>query len=561
MKSLRLRRMLVAAPSEQKARQLEFDASLTVLLGPNNAGKSSLIKTLFMTFGATPSKVNAEWQALNVHSLVHFDVDDTPYAMVRAAGRYGLFEGQRLLVATSKVAELAPHLASIWDFKLTLSSRTSDAVAPPPAFYFLPFYIDQDGGWNQTWSSFDRLRQFSNWKKDVAEYHTGIFPNDFYVAKATKGNLESKLQEPLARQRLLQQLSRELDRRYQDVGFSVDFTEFQLVIGELLKRAETVKHLQDAYRTKLVGLRSSRDEVVAQQAIVKRTRSELARDYEFATELDDDVSCPTCGTLYHNGVAERFGLSHDESQCTTMLAELKSSLDSIDAEIALENANLAEARIEFFELDEMLAAKKGDVTLRQLIENEGRRGMRGILADDIEQAGREINEKQAQIDALGERMKLFRDGERRRGIVAEYAALVETFSSALNVKHIPSAVRKSIAPSLTNTTGSDLPRTLLAYQVAIWHVIAKYGSSAAFPMLVVDAINQQEQDEANIKRMLTLLRDKRPMGSQCIVGLVDTHGVSMGGTTIELTEKYAALRRAQYDSTNEEIRSYLRQME
>src|SRR5688572_28362699 len=101
MKSLRLRRMLVVSPTEQKGRELTFDEDLTVLLGPNNAGKSSLVKTLYMTFGAQPAKVNGDWLRLAVHSLVHFDVEETQFTMVHADGTYGLFSNGELIVSTS----------------------------------------------------------------------------------------------------------------------------------------------------------------------------------------------------------------------------------------------------------------------------------------------------------------------------------------------------------------------------------------------------------------------------------------------------------------------------
>ena len=58
---------------------------------------------------------------------------------------------------------------------------------------FLPFYIDQDTGWNKTWASFDRLSQFKKWRQPVAEYHTGIRPNQFYIAKGEAEQFQDEL--------------------------------------------------------------------------------------------------------------------------------------------------------------------------------------------------------------------------------------------------------------------------------------------------------------------------------------------------------------------------------
>ncbi|MBM5573644.1 hypothetical protein [Deefgea sp. CFH1-16] len=64
---------------------------------------------------------------------------------------------------------------------LPTHQETLSQATPP--YLFLPFYMDQDGSWLQQWNSFDKLSQFSNWKKPVAAYVTGQRPNGYYVAK------------------------------------------------------------------------------------------------------------------------------------------------------------------------------------------------------------------------------------------------------------------------------------------------------------------------------------------------------------------------------------------
>jgi hypothetical protein len=59
---------------------------------------------------------------------------------------------------------------------------------------------------------------------------------------------------------------------------------------------------------------------------------------------------------------------------------------------------------------------------------------------------------------------------------------------------------------------------------------------------VIDSPNQQDQDLANLKKMLHFIRDKRPKNSQIVLGLVDDCGVDFDGDVIELTDNYHLLQ-------------------
>lgn len=83
-------------------------------------------------------------------------------------------------------ANLAPKLADILDVKLRMQSRGGEFVIPPPAYFFSPFYVDQDTGWQRSWSSFASMQQFENYRQSLALFHAGVRPNEYYAAQADK---------------------------------------------------------------------------------------------------------------------------------------------------------------------------------------------------------------------------------------------------------------------------------------------------------------------------------------------------------------------------------------
>jgi len=181
MPSFRFDELLLLSRSERAAKKVKFHPRATIIRGPNDTGKSSLIKSVLFTFGATPAEIDDRWKRAGVSSVVRFRIDDNSYALYRHGDCFSLFSGRGTLLGNfnSITTELAPRIAEIFHFGLTLEAQDGKTITATPAFLLLPFYIDQDGGWSNNWHSFERLQQFKNWRQDCVYYHTGIRPNEW----------------------------------------------------------------------------------------------------------------------------------------------------------------------------------------------------------------------------------------------------------------------------------------------------------------------------------------------------------------------------------------------
>lgn len=82
----------------------------------------------------------------NIKSLLTFIVGDVRYRVLREWNSFSFFtdDGKLVILASSVIKKLAPFMAELLDFKLILSSRAREPEIPPPAYAFLPLYIDQD---------------------------------------------------------------------------------------------------------------------------------------------------------------------------------------------------------------------------------------------------------------------------------------------------------------------------------------------------------------------------------------------------------------------------------
>jgi hypothetical protein len=136
MKRLMISEIVLLSNRERKARRVRFDPRRTILLGLNQTGKSSLVKSIYHALGAEPAKVDQRWLNAEVKSLIKFSVESTQYMLLRDGNYYSAFNGDGTFIQsfTHVVGGLAPFLAKIFDFRFVLPSRDQKPQIPPPAF-------------------------------------------------------------------------------------------------------------------------------------------------------------------------------------------------------------------------------------------------------------------------------------------------------------------------------------------------------------------------------------------------------------------------------------------
>ncbi len=540
--TFRVHELRVASRRDRAAYALQFDPRATVLRGENGTGKSSLLKTLYWCFGADPAVSSGTWKDLDICACVRFSVDNRTYSLVRHARQYGVFDQDDRLIRTFSVVTkgLGLYLAELFRFGLSLpNSRSGQPETPPPAFYLLPYYIDQDAGWKDAWSSFDSLSQYRNWKTDVAEYHTGLRPNEYYRLKAEIGRLKSEAEEPRQEERALQRAIEQVRAKMATSPVDFDLTRFQAEIDELVEKAKVLADEEERYRRKIGELSSRRIFLEQQVTLAARAGDTLHKQYSEAVKQPEDAECPTCGTPYQNLVLQRFRLALNEDRCAEFITSSRREVAETSDQISDLKARMQEASQRHARIWELLDTKRAAVTLAEVLQGEAR----GQAVDVLQSQARGIREALAsleeRVDEASERLSALDSKDRKKAFLEDFRSAVARYSVALRVP-APDSI-KSFAYRL-NQTGSDLPRAVLAYMYGILH-LAWRNSEASHAPLVIDSPNQQDQDPVNLARMLSFIRDNTPGDQQLILALVDPHGVSFGGSEVVLSRHRSVLQR------------------
>lgn len=554
MKKFILEEILLMSPTERKARRVKFDPKTTIILGENDTGKSSLIKSIFWTFGAEAPDIHPDWRKAKVISVAKFSVNTEKYTILRSENFFALFDAKNNLIGTytSVTNELGPKLAEIFDFKIKLITSNGHEITPPPAFYFLPFYIDQDTGWGGSWSSFIRLGQLSKWRTPIVEYHTGIKNNEYYEIKSKLDLIKLATTELGYELKFFQGALDQAKKDIESINFSIDVNQFRTEIENLMKDLKKLQNVREDFKTKLVERYNLQNNLLIQIDVVSKTLSDVRGDYKYANS-HDEIDCPVCGQTYENSFAERFSIAEDEHTCSKLLSQL--NVDLITTKKDLEDLTLKHNsnELEIADLQELLAKKQGHLSLNDVIKNEGKKQLKELLNNKIESLAFKITKKELEQSVLVKEQRELakRDKEKKGRIMDSYHQNMRSYLQELDVKKLGFDTFKKIDFKVTES-GSDKPRALLAYYFSILNVMLNF-TSTVFAPIIIDSPNQQDQDKSSLKKMLEFIRDEKIEGTQLILGLTDLHKIEYKGKIIRLEKKYSVMLEDQYKDVFSEI--------
>jgi len=551
MKKLLLKEILLLSKKEGKAKKIRFDPDTTVVTGLNNTGKSSLIKSIYHCLGADVD-YHPKWKGANVTCLLKFELNDKEYNILRHQNLFGVFDNKLNLIKAAQgiTTGIGPYLTSLYEFKIQLKQNTSKKyVIPPPAFQYLPYYVDQDKGWSKPWDSFENLTHFSGWKSDLINYHSGIKPKEYYELSALIGDIKTSCKEKEAERTVIINAQSKIEEDHPPVSFDIDINSYKNEIEYLLKKCNELHIEEEKYRMKLSDLRSHEIILQNQLDIAKASLKEIEKDYEFTLKITDNhVDCPICGTEFENSLIERFSLVEDAEACREMILELNGKLKELRTKIDPIEKEFMDNKNKTNKINKILEEKKGAIKLHDLIQSESQKEIRKIFRSRIDLYSDELGALYDDEKKYVKDRKIYTDKERTRKIKDTYNAFMSKFLPVIDVYGLTEDDYKDI-PAKVKEKGSDHPRAMMAYYYSFLHTIKQFSTSYYFP-IVIDSPNQQDQDDQNVPRIMDFVLNKKPESSQLVLGTVELHGARYDGYLVELNDKYSLLSKKEYEEVD-----------
>lgn len=547
MPTVKFKNLFLLSQVEKRALQVPLHSQKLLIQGANGFGKSVIMKSLYEALGATPNKIDDRWKNANVSICLEFEFAGATWFSVKAHGVLSLFDdkanrqfwGQRL------VKDWGPKLAEFFDFKLEMAEKDGETLTPPPAYLFAPFYIDQDGSWDNTWVSFRKDFYLPESAVTLADYHSGIRPDGYYAAKADLTKEKIVLSSLETAVETLRQAMTQI-KEIEGTTPTYNLQEFASECDDLVAESERLLVLQAEHRRTVTELHEESHLVRAEAVLLNNTLNEMRGEFELASSLPRQVECPTCGHEYQNSLAERFALIEDEGVLSKALTEAQSKLERLVEKERAERGKLDLIVASLARVQKILETQKQSLTLNDVLVAAGKTEAAKLIRVSLNEKIVAADGSRNRTESLRASMDEFTDRKRTSEIKKFYRTRLSMYSQELDV-HLDDPEKQSIV-TINVARGSEGPRALLAYYYAFLHTKIAFTNSVRFPV-VIDSPNQQGQDKVHLPQMLKFIFDHVPDGAQTIVATEDASGLDFEGVAIATygEAKRQILRKKEFD--------------
>ncbi|WHZ16651.1 MAG: hypothetical protein OJF52_003501 [Nitrospira sp.] len=531
---------------DRRGRLISFHPRKNLIVGLNHTGKSSLIKTLFLTLGARPKGHLREWDQ-NTVSLVEFTVGQKRFRALHHRGFRALFDHEfRLINATAEHLEWSESFARATGFNLVVTDKNLNTVIADPRCFFTPFYIDQDGSWQSGWDTFPGMQQYSKPFGPILEYFAGIKPAAYYEVKAMRDKENKQLDESRKEQRFLEKAKERFGKTLPLSGPKVDPENFDAEIEQLNSEVSQLNKRQEELRDTGVRQKELQDSLRLQIDLAQNALHTYEDDTAFLRrEPHETLVCPTCGAEHEEQFLEILTYAENARVLHDLSSRLQDDLTKVSAQYQKTQTELLQLESSYRRISNILDTRRGTLVFRQVVDSMGAERAFRAFFDEGTALSNDINARLGRIEELEGSLKSFSDRRRSKAILSTFrgayaAALVKLNSPPVDSSRVKLTSRPSIS-------GSGGPRSVLAYYGALWQTCYQGDDSFGVP-LVIDSPNQQGQDIVNMPKVLAYLTSDLPSRAQVIVGS-ETDTELIFDMKLVLSEPYKLLQETEFSAT------------
>lgn len=539
---------------KKKARIVDLDANFVLVKGTNHVGKSCILKSLYRALGAEVKKLPETWSSANISLLLYFTIDGVHFKSLLIGNYIILLNPDGTIRFKEKVGSdtLCQKMSSL----LCVNLRVVDEVASniPIAAIYMPFYIDQDSGWGETWSSFAKVGTLSE-RSIVRLYMTGIVDELFFTYKKELANVEKKLKKCNNDLHSYTLLSRQARKRFKTLDIGTDVEGFKIRINQYLDKLKKLREKQNEHLRLMQKLYVKKAYVELGVEQLKKNIHEIEKDFQYALELDDVIICPTCGAHYKNDINSRHDLVKDLYACKDLLIRSGMDLDDINNQIKTADEKLYDINSSIESTQAMIKESNEGISIEDVIEAKSREQIIDLMnnqqSDLLKECGKLRNKK----EKLESQIKAYEGNGRKEEAEALFVDYVVEATKTMDLSINRDKVRFGCR---ILATGSALPVNIIAHTFSYLKLMDKY-SGPIFMPVVVDEPRQQGLQQQGLSKSISYMLDSIPINGQLIMSLADDEEITIpqGTLTIDLNKTGGVLIEDDYMAVQQEIEEIL----
>lgn len=565
MRSLKFKRLLVLSNSIKSANQFEFSQKLNLITANDNSvGKSTLLKLIFWGLGCEP-ELDTTWTNQDCKTIVEFQIGNDSYRVQRYKNQMHLKENDNEVQEFQKITgEYSKRFAEIVDFKALLPNQSTSVVeTPPPAFYFLPFYIDQKRSWANAWDNFENLGQYQKWKSTIIKYHVGLLTPEHFEIESNKS--DKKVTQKIFETEVVKfDTAIEIVESYipQTLQTVVNVSALEKITDSIKADLKSLQESQEKLLNNMAIFNSEKAYLYQQQVLTEKLISELDKDYKYSVENieDEEIECPLCGVVHDNTILNRTSILTDKAQAENQLKVLLTEINNIDAKIEKNEKELNDARNRINEINDKYVIEEDNVPVinfNQIIESIAGKSIKESVIQNK-------SVRQAEIKQISDDLKKLSKEQKELITKETTESINDSFKSVLT-KYIKSLDAEAVNLSEINSPldynkiikeggAAEGVRAILAYYLTVFTMVEKFGSEVK-SALIIDTPNQQEQSHTNYDKIVDLLTNEITSDTQIIMSAMENEHLKPFATKAKVIvlDKNKLLLKEKYDELKNEF--------
>ena len=553
MKEVYFKNLMIADLQKHTAHVQSFEMGLNVVTsGDNHVGKSSLLKALYYTLGAEVD-FDSVWDKHSKLYIATLGVDEKEYRVVRFLKRFAVFEGEKLLKITESVTkELTPLLGEIFDFSVYLPNKDTGKVEmAPPAFTFMPYYIDQDKGWSGLYDSFAAINQYKSADRIKSlYYHLNIYTKGTVELMAERDRLRERMESLTIESERLNTILSALREETVNLPPADTVSELEAHLAVPKKRIEQLVSQIGAIRNEIQSLETALRQHQYNLRIIKEYVS--VKDKVTEGDTHKQHICPKCGYVFDeeifNLVRANYGSMNEDYMCQ----QIQLLINSVSDKLGIAKEQYVALRQQMREEEVSYQAEKNefDIYVRQ----------RGLAASvrrfqkQLDEAAVEYQETDQQIKEINKELRKLPNRKEVEEKYIEYVRLNIMTLDAWDPAY--DGTIRLLKPIKAQGTLEN--KIILAQFVGLFQTMEYFKTGATRFPFVVDSPRAKEASVSSSKDILKMIAQMK-MLPQIILATIDysefESEMDVPAKVIVLTEKRKLLNSNDFAENQEYINS------
>lgn len=454
MSDLVIEKLYIFSTTNKTAKLVEFTAGKNIVtssqIDGNNKGKSVILKSIYHTLGAD-CKFDPKWDEKEKTYILKTIVDGKVIYFYRHDRLFRIMnEDEEVIFQTITRTKLAEYLENIFKFAVRLPNKEDNKLEiVPPAYNYILNYIDQDGMDCTNFSSFNNLRQYSNYKENVLYYHTGVFNEDYYQLTKNIEEINGKKDEKNKEKKILEGMFERINSNIGRESYNSDLKSLNIEIDKYKNEYSSIINQLSTIKNKMINLRNDREDIELQIREISNTLK--IKDREIKKEKENHI-CPLCNNHIDDDTEIILKKYTEEDDLYILSTELNIELIKINTELEKKEEqykNLLK-KLEEYETKMKINSKETN----DILKIKGLIGIKDNILKDIQNNNCELAFIEEKLKEYTKAKKEY-DAQKKK-INNKYYELMYLDKEKLDLKEITDKKIESIA-SVYNVSGSNRP--------------------------------------------------------------------------------------------------------